>query len=92
MPLRAQLQRSFHLGPVALLDLTATKLLTFGSRTSKARHHPLSDHRPLKLSEDTEHLEHGAARRGGRVEPLLMQEQIDALRMEVRQEAQQVRQ
>jgi hypothetical protein len=49
---RAQLQRSLHLGPVALLDGTATELLTFRSRTSKSGHHPLSDRRTLECALD----------------------------------------
>jgi hypothetical protein len=64
---------------LALLDRTTPKLLNFGSRTSKSGHHALSDHRTLELREDTEHLEHGTAGRGGRVESLLVQEQIDQL-------------
>jgi hypothetical protein len=48
---RTQLQRSLHLGPVALLDRPTTKLLPFGSRTSKSGHHSLSDHCPLELGE-----------------------------------------
>jgi pimeloyl-ACP methyl ester carboxylesterase len=43
------------------------------------------------FAEHAQHLEHGAPRGRRRVEPLLMQEQIDALRMQVRKESQEVR-
>ena len=45
----------------------------------------------LELREHTEHLEHGTAGGGGRVEPLLMQKQVDALVMETLQDTQQIR-
>jgi hypothetical protein len=66
---------------LALLNRPTTKLLSFGSRTSKSGHHSLSDHCSLELSEHAEHLEHGATGGGGRIEPLLMQKQIDPLGM-----------
>ena len=48
------------------------------------------DDRVLELSKDAKHLEHGPAGRGGRVEALLMQKQIDLERMELGQEADEV--
>jgi hypothetical protein len=46
--------------------------------------------RSLELGKDAQHLEHGLAGGGGRIEPLLMQEQIDPERVEFGQEANQV--
>lgn len=51
------------------------------ARSAKARHDSLPDHGPLEFGEDAEHLEHhpAAGRRG--IEPLLVQRQIDVLRL-----------
>jgi hypothetical protein len=53
------LRRFINLGP--------SKLLPFCLGPGEARSNTLLDHRPLKLSKDTRHLEHGLAgrRRGG---------------------------
>jgi hypothetical protein len=69
----------------------ADGLLHQWMRWDLARHHALPYHRSLELREYTEHLEHRTTRRGGRIEPLLMQEQIDALCVQISQKAQQVR-
>ena len=37
----------------------------------------LDDHRPLELSEDAQHLEHGSARGCAGIKRLLMQEEVD---------------
>jgi hypothetical protein len=37
----------------------------------------LDDHRPFECTEDTEHLEHSLTRGGGRIDTLLVEEQID---------------
>jgi hypothetical protein len=73
-PLGPQGQRCFHFLGLALLHSTPPKLFPFGSRTSQPRHHTFSDHCPLELRKDAEHLKHGSTRRSGRIEPLLMQE------------------
>lgn len=59
-------------------------------RSAKARHDPLPDHGPLEFGEDAEHLEHhpAAGRRG--IEPLLVQIQIDVLRLGFVQEGDQI--
>jgi len=44
------------------------------------------DHGALELGKHTHHLKHRLARRRRRVEPLLMQEQVDAEGMQLRQE------
>jgi len=46
--------------------------------------------RSLELGKDAQHLEHGLAGGGGRIERLLTQEQIDPERVEFGQEANQV--
>jgi hypothetical protein len=89
-PFGAQGQRCFDLLGLALLDCPTTKLLTVSSSTGQSSHHSFSYHRSLKLSEHTEHLEHCPTGGSGRIEPLLMQEQIDPLGVEVRQEAQEI--
>ena len=38
---------------------------------------------PLELGEDTQHLEHHPAARRGRIEPLLVQEQVDPVSVKV---------
>jgi hypothetical protein len=90
-PLGPQGQRCLYLLGVALLDRTPTKLLSLRPSTGQPSHHVLSDHCSLELCEHAEHLEHGSAGGSGCVEPLLMQEEINVLGVEVRQEAQQVR-
>jgi len=51
---------------------------------------PFADNAALELGEDAEHLEHGLAGDGRRVEPLLAQEQINALIVQALQDAEQV--
>jgi hypothetical protein len=53
--------------------------------------HPLPDHRALEFGKHAHHLEHGLARRGRRVETLLVQVEIDVLGVELGQQLQQPR-
>jgi hypothetical protein len=52
----------------------------------------LADHRVLELGEHAHHLEHGAPRRCGRVEALLVEEQVNVLGVKLLQERQKVHQ
>ena len=55
--------------------------LAFSPGPRKAGADALADNGALELREDAQHLEHRLARRGRRIQPLLMQEQVDAQRM-----------
>ena len=46
----------------------------------------LDDHRALKLGKDAHHLKHRFARRRGRIDPLLMQVQVDAFAVQLTEE------
>ena len=48
------------------------------------------DHRPFKLCKDSHYPEQGLAGRRGRVDPLLMNEEVHFLRMNLRKEINQV--
>jgi len=67
---------------------TEARPLRLSSR--QARVDPFSDDAALELCKHAEHLEHRLARGRRRVEPLLMQEQIDALVMKSLQDAEQI--
>jgi hypothetical protein len=56
----------------------------------KPRPHPLLDHRSLELGEDAHHLEWRLPGGRGGVDALLMQEQVDAEGVDLRQEAHKV--
>jgi hypothetical protein len=58
--------------------------------TRKTSTHTLLDHRTLQLGKDAHHLKQRFARRCSRVQPLLMQEQVDTGGVELGQEADQV--
>ena len=49
------------------------------SRKHTIHHHALSSHGSLELRERSEHLKHGSAAGGRRIEALLMEKQIDPL-------------
>src|SRR5882762_5735850 len=68
-----------------------TELCPFRFGPRQARVHPFSNDAALKLCKYAEHLEHRFARGRRRVEPLLMQEQIDAPVMKSLQDAEQIR-
>jgi hypothetical protein len=51
---------------------------------------PLADHGPLELGEDAYHLKQRLAGRGGGVDALLMQKQVDTEGVDLRQEAHKV--
>jgi hypothetical protein len=92
MPIRFERRTNAALTFLVWLRSTVRRPNCFPS--ARARANPvitLSRICSLELSEHAEHLKHGATGRGRRIEPLLMQEQINALGMKVRQEAQQVR-
>src|SRR5450631_3266898 len=80
----ARFDRRLHRSPAKL------RTLSLGSR--QARVDPFSDDAAFELGKHAEHLEHRLARGSRRVEPLLMQEQIDALVMKSLQDAEQIRQ
>ena len=48
------------------------------------------DHSPLELGEDTEHLEHGTTGRGRRVDPLLVQIEIDTFGVQLAEKPNQI--
>ena len=60
----------------------APQTLARRSRSRQARLDALDNHRALELGEDPNHLKHRLASRRRRVDPLLMQIQIDALGMQ----------
>jgi hypothetical protein len=70
----------------------AAEALAVRFGAAEARFHPLLDHGhgALELREDATHPEHGLAGRGGGVDPLLMQVEINPLRVDVAEEGDQV--
>lgn len=60
-------------------------------RSAKPGEDALSDHRPLELREDRQHLEHHPARGRRGVEALLVQVEVHVLGLDVAQEAHEVR-
>src|SRR5262249_17793039 len=68
----------------------STKGLAPRPRSRQSSVHALADHGPLKLSEHAKHLEHGAAGRSRRVEPLLVQVEVNVLAVEFPEEANKV--
>jgi hypothetical protein len=63
------------------------KPLPIGSGARQARIDPLPDHRALELGKDPHHLEERFARWGRGVDALLMQIELDALRVNLPKEA-----
>lgn len=84
---QAVLQRPFDRFLTVLQHGTSAAL---AGRPAKASHNALPDHRPLEFGEDAEHLEHHPARRCAGVQPLLVQVEIDVLRMGFIQEGDQI--
>ena len=68
----------------------AAELNAVGFCPAQTGHDALADHRAFEFGKHAQHLEHGPAGRRRRVEPLLMQEQVDALGVEFAEEVQQV--
>src|SRR5215469_8566508 len=60
-------------------DRRPPQFLAAGTRPGEPSLDPLLDHGAFELGEGPHHLEHGPACRGGRVEALLMQVEIDPL-------------
>ena len=73
---------------VTVLHPTTAHRLSFGFCPGDPRHHPLTDEFALELREYSQHLKHRPARGRRRVEALLMQEEIDALGVQLLQERQ----
>ena len=61
-----------------------------GPRPCQACIDAIHDHAALELGEDATHLEHGTARRCGRIERLPMQVQVTAHRLQLAHEANQI--
>ena len=68
----------------------SAKLFALVPGPRKASTDPFLNHGTLKLGKDTHHLKHGLAGGCRRVEALLVQEQVNAERVQFRQEADQV--
>src|SRR5262249_4409821 len=75
---------------VGILEAPPTKLCTLLASTGEAGEYPLADHGALELGEHPHHLEHCFAGRCRRVDPLLVQEQVDALGVKLLQEPEEV--
>ena len=69
---------------------TTPKSLSLRSCPRKARFDTLDNHRPLELGKDAHHLEHRLARWGAGVETLRMEVEINALGVNLSQEAYEV--
>ena len=89
-PLGAGRHDRRHLIRVAILEPPAAELNAVSLGPAQAGHDALADHRALELGEHAQHLEHRPAGRRRCIEPLLVQEQVDALGVELAQEVQQV--
>ena len=63
-------------------DRWPAETLALGAGTSKADVDSVLDDAALELGKDSHHLEHRAARRCGRIEPLLVQVNVNALGVE----------
>lgn len=68
----------------------AAKLLALFFGPTKPGTHAFMDHRALELGEDPHHLKERFAGGHGGIQPLLVQEEIDAGGVDLRQEADQV--
>jgi hypothetical protein len=75
---------------IGILKPPAAERDAIGLGPAQAGHHPLADHRAFEFGEDAKHLKHRPPGRRRRIETLLVQEQIDALGMELAEEVQQV--
>src|SRR3954469_3017310 len=76
----------FQLG----VDEGATTVLAVGLSPSDACVHALADHGTLELSEDAHHLKHCLAGRRRSVDSLLVEKEVDAQGMQLREEAAEV--
>jgi hypothetical protein len=73
---------SSDLGRIGMLKALAAELRSLLPRARQAGPDTLADHCMLELGEHGHHLEHGAARWRGRVEALLVEEQVNAVGLE----------
>ena len=72
------------------LNPSAPQLHAVGARASKPSINPFTNDPPLELCEHAKHLKHRLARGGGGIEPLLVQEQIDLLLLQLLQDVEQI--
>jgi hypothetical protein len=80
----------FHLGASAGAAEGFAALGAARLGPGNAGAHPLDNHAPLELGKHTHHLKHGLAGRRRGVDALLMQGKVDAERVQLREEADQV--
>ena len=73
-----------------VVEAGATELVPLSLSPLQARNYAGPDHAPLELGEDATHLKHGPASRGGRVQGLLMQVEVDACRLDFTEKANKV--
>jgi hypothetical protein len=79
LAVRASRSDSGYLLHVRVFDPLPSELHTVRARPRETGNHPLADHGALEFGEDPHHLEHRPPRWRARIEPLLVQEQVNAL-------------
>src|SRR5688572_3913239 len=76
---------------IGFLDGSPSELDAFLPRSRESCHDALTDHGPLELREHSHHLKHGSPRWCGSVESLLVEEEVNALRVKLLEHVEKVR-